>query len=563
MRISRHPLALSTLAIALLTALGWGWWGYGATGDWSLEFADAHRLWLGHVPYRDFIPTYGILTAALMAPFFALKGSALAGTWFTAALLILAETAMVWRLLRPRDGRFEGASLGLLFVALVAFLPSNSRFILGYSTAGFASVLLWTFFFLARRSRPGASLLAGILLGAQCFTKLDAGLAAGGILFFLLLLLALRRHWMEGARLLAGFVLPSAIVWGGLLATGARVDLLWGSTAEAIGQTGYVRDLVLGKRLLAGSLFGALAAAACFLPAVRDRLPLVRRALPPLVAAMALLATGFDGANILGSGGERGPVALFYFWFLCWLVAGVLMAAELAAQRSFAGMLGQLEGWRWTVLLLGAAGLARCAMSGWFPINYYQPSFFLAFAWLTLGGGKSRAGLASAMLWSAAALAILVAALGVLPRSSVPFRTPFGTIRLHSGADWSEPVEIYRTIRDDPTAGSLLCTYMTGPFAATGREPAGLYTYGHRMGFAQRYRAERERDALASLKARPPLYVLLEKERATFAPPFGKDFGVEIAAWIGQHYRESAHSRNGAGGEWTLLRRNDAPPPPP
>lgn len=563
MRISRHPLAPAALALALLTVLGWGWWGYGATGDWSLEFADAHRIWLGHVPYRDFIPTYGILTAGLMAPFFALKGSTLAGIWLAAALLILAETAMVLRLLRPRDGRFEGAPLALLFMALVAFLPSNSRFILGYSTAGFASVLLWTAFFLARRSRSGANLLAGVLLGAQCYTKLDAGLASAGILVFLLLLLALRRRWAEGGRLLAGFVLPSVIVWGSLLVVGARVDLLWGSTVEVLGQTGYVHDVVLGKRLLVGALAGAFAAVACALPAIRERLPLARRALPPLVVAVALLATGLDGANILGSGGERGPVALFYFWFLCWLAAGVLMFSELAAQRSFAGMLGQLEGWRWTVLLLGGAGLTRCTMSGWFPINYYQPSFFLAFAWLLAPAWKSPARPAFLLLWAATSLAILVAAFAGLPRGSAKFPTPFGTIRLQNDARWSEPVEIYRRVRDDPTPGSLLCTYMTGPFVATGREPCGLYTYGHRLGFAPRYRPERERDTLAALHAIPPLYVLMEKERAIFAPPFGKEFGVEIAAWVGQHYREAVRWRNAAGGEWTLLRRDDAPPFPP
>lgn len=559
MTTPRHPLAPSVLAVALLAALGWGWWGYGVTGDWSLEFADAHRLWLGHVPYLDFIPTYGILTAALMAPFFAFGTSTLPALWGATALLVIAETAMVLRLLRTRDGKFDRVPLGLLFVSLVAFLPSNSRFILGYSTAGFASVLLWTAFFLARRSRPGAGLLAGILLGGQCFTKLDAGLAAAGLLLFLLLLAILRRRWVMAARLVAGFAAPALLAWGILLAAGARLDLLWGSTAEAVGQAGYVRDVVLGQRMLAGAIAGAVVAVACLLPPVRSRLPLAKNHLPVVVAALLLLAVGFDGANVIGSGGTRGPAALLYGGFLCWLAVGVLMFADLAGQRSFAGILGQLESWRWTVLLLGAAGLARCAISGWFPFNYYEPAYFLAFAWLMRGDDRPRPSLAPLLLKAAAALALLIAALAVLPRGSTPFRTPFGPVRLQDNAVWSEPLEIYRRVRDDPTPGSLLCTYMTGAFVVTGREPAGLYTYGHRLAFAPRYRAARERDALSSLRASPPLYVLVEKERATFAPPFGKDFGVEIGAWVTTHYAVALEHNNGLGGRWTLLRRRDAP----
>lgn len=559
MRLIRDPLAPAAGALAVFTALGWGWWGYGPVGDWSLEFADAHRLWLGHVPYRDFIPTYGILTVAAMAPFFAFKGGALAALWISGAALILAETAMVLRLLRPKDGRFDAALLALLFVATVAFLPSNSRYILGYSTAGFVSVLLWTAFFLARRLRPGADFLAGILLGTQCYTKLDAGLAACGMLAFLLLLRTLRGHWRAAGHLLAGFALPSALTWVGLLAVGARGELLWGSTAEALQQAGYVRDVILGKRLAAGGGAALLAAALCALPAVRERLPLVRRWLPSAACALLLLAVGLDGVGILGSGGARGPSALFYFWFLCWLAMSVLMLSELFAQRSLAAVLGQLEGWRWTALLLGAAGLARCGMSGWFPLNYYQPAFFIGFAWLLASAWKSPSRLVRPLLSAATGIALLVAAFAVLPRGTVRFLTPFGAIRLQDDARWSEPVEIYRRVRDDLASGGLLCTYMTGPFVATGREPAGLYTYGHRLAFAGSCGARREALALELLRAAPPLYVLEERERATFAPPFGKAFATNLAVWVSENYQQVLEDDNGVGGHWTLLRRRDAP----
>lgn len=559
MRFARHPLAPATLALTLLAALGWGWWGYGATGDWSLEFADAHRLWLGHVPYRDFIPTYGILTAAIMAPFFTFKGGALAALWISTAALILAGIAMVLRLLRPKDGRFDAARLALLFVATVAFLPSNSRYILGYSTSGFVSVLLWTAFFLVRRRRPEADFFAGILLGTQCYTKLDAGLAAGGMLAFLLLLRTLRGHWRATGHLLAGFALPSALAWIGLLAAGARGELLWESTAEVLQQTGYVRDRILGKRLVAGGIVALLLAALGALPTIRERFSLVRRGLPTAVCALLLFAVVLDSAAILGSNGARGPVAILYFWFLCWLAVGVLMLSELFAQRSLSAALSQLEGWRWTALLLGAAGLARCAISGWFPLNYYQPAFFLAFAWLLGSSGKSPSRGARSMLVAAVGIALITSGFSVLPRRSVPFPTPFGTIRLQNDMRWSEPVEIYRRVRDDPAPGALLCTYMTGPFVATGREPSGLYTYGHRLAFSGSYALRREMLSLDLLRAKPPLYALVERERATFAPPFGAAFATELAAWISENYRQVLEYDNALGGHWTLLRRRDVP----
>ncbi|MCC7518868.1 MAG: hypothetical protein IT578_06750 [Verrucomicrobiae bacterium] len=551
--------ALATVALSLLTALGWGWWGYGATGDWSLEFADAHRLWLGHVPFRDFIPTYGILTAAVMAPFFALKSGTFAGLWISAAVLILAETAMVLRLLRPKDGRFEAPALSLLFVGAVAFLPSNSRYILGYSSAGFASVLLWTAFLLARRTRPAAEFLAGFLLGMQWHTKLDAGLAAVGMLAFLVVLRALRGRWRDAGRLLAGFLLPIALAWGALLLVSARGDLLYGATAEAFAQAGYVRDVVLGKRLLAGGALALLAAILCVLSPIRERVPLVRRWIPATACAALLLALALDGARVLGSGGELGPVALFYFWFLCWLAVAVLMLAELFGQHSLPAALGKLDGWRWAALLLAGAGLARCAVSGWFPLNYYQPAFFLGFGWLLAPAWKARSRPVRLLLPLAAGIAVLVAALAALPRGSLPFVTPLGTIRLQNDARWSEPLEIYRRVRDDPTPGGLLCTYMTGPFVATGREPSGLYTYGHRLAFSGAWAPQREALSLDLLRARPPLYVVAEHERATFAPPFGKAFATNLAAWVSANYQRTLEFNNGVGGHWTLLRRKDAP----
>jgi hypothetical protein len=99
---------------------------------------------------------------------------------------------------------------------------------------------------------------------------------------------------------------------------------------------------------------------------------------------------------------------------------------------------------------------------------------------------------------------------------------------------------------------------MTGVFLATGCEPAGLYTYWHRLSLAGKRRPEREQLALEKLQAHPPDFVLMEKERASFAPIFGREFGLEIFRWIQQHYHEADRFDNSDGGRWVLLERNDA-----
>jgi hypothetical protein len=144
---------------------------------------------------------------------------------------------------------------------------------------------------------------------------------------------------------------------------------------------------------------------------------------------------------------------------------------------------------------------------------------------------------------------------GIPTKEVGPFQTPFGRVLIQQSGAWSEPVRLLEKLKNEPPEKGLLSTYMTGVYLLTGQEPRGLYTYWHRLSTVKTDRDSREELALTILRKNPPEFVLIERERATFAPHFGEEFGEGIYAWIQSEYGVVSTEENAQGGKWVLWKR--------
>lgn len=528
---------LVAAATLLLTWIGWGWWGYSVAGDYSLELADAIRFHYGQIPYRDFIPTYGALTMFLLAPFFSLGIDALPFVWFATVILILLEFGLLFLLLKKlSDHRFFILG-GLLFAFTVVWIPTNAGYLMGYSTAGFVSVILWSLILYLLIERPDSDLRTVFFLGIQLYTKLDMGLLAVLILIWILIRHLIAKRLSHCVRLIFSFLTPSIFIIGTLLLRGAHWDLLLGSTLEALGQAAYVRDEILGKRLFFLGVLG-LVLSIYKTTSFYRRLRIVNR-VPLGFAVLFCMAAIWDTYRILYLQSNFGIVALYYFWAVAitWIASDVL--ARLYEVRSW----GDFQEWmnhpKMVMFLIAGVGLFRCAVSGWFPLNYYQPAPFLLACSLLFHPETWVLRIRKSLLWIGIVAYGISEIISIMPRKSlVWFQTPYGKVRFETRSDNFERFSLYQELQKKEKKDGLLCTYMTGAYLFTGVEPFGLYTYWHRLSATGKFRAEREALALKLLQERPPKFILIEKEQATFAPQFGVQFGLEIFSWIKQNYNE-------------------------
>jgi hypothetical protein len=542
--------------LAALVVLGWGWWGYGVSGDYSLELADAMRLSLGEIPYRDYFPTYGPLSLVVLAPLFALAEWALPAIWLLSAALIAFMIILVARLGGLKQTTFSPMAVGMLFVLGAAFLAGNSRYIMGYSTAGFMGVCIFGgFFYLLHKSgvrSHGAILLLGLLL----FTKLDLALVAAVLVLWLMIGRGVREIPRGGVL----FLLPALAFTLYLGGAGVTFNAWLDSQLEMFEGAVYIQDRVLRGRLMLLGLICLAIAGISRVTVWRSLCKGYQPFIPLLFCMLFAVCAWLDMLRIVVMDSVFGPIWINYFWFFVWVWAAAHFLVQTLRYPSRFLERTYRKPYLCALLLVGAAGIARSAIFGWFPLNYYQPAFVLL-AISVLGSGSAKKGVRR-IFFGVGLLALGVTALHpILPASNmVRFESPYGVVLLRDDSQWREPVEIYTYLQEKSADEGLLSTYMTGVYVLTGHAPHGIYTYWHRLAASGSYRIRREAEALAMLRKDPPGYVLLEKERATFAPKFGIDFGRELHAWVLANYDLVLVEVNEQGAEWRLMGRKSAVP---
>ncbi len=557
----------SFLLIAVLTWLGWGFWGSSVMGDYALDMADALRLSQGDIPYRDFLPTYGPLHMFLMAPFFKLGTLTLPSIWTATIILITIQTWLLLRLANASLPIFWTAVLGVLQVCVVAFAPANSKFVLGYSQSGFLASFLWVLL-LALLAVPSVSRWrwfgAGLILGLQPYTKMDMGIAAVAVLVALLFL-AKRdfplRRWM-----LVGFFGSWMGIIVLLLAWGADARLLLESTLEGFGQSTMIGDQGLTHRfiLLAGG--GLILALALAHPRLRPIALRARKTLAPWIPLLLPLALLGD----LGRGWYLGPyknlVLLNFTWALAWTVVAADLAGSVLRHRG----LDALRRSRPDTLLLvavGGIGLLRVAITGWYPLNYYQPALLLlGIGWMARQEARPSF-LPRSLFRCVLILALLIQIVFAcyenqhFSRPRTVLETRSGPVVLTYDSTTLNDVRLMFSLLSKASADeSILCAYEPGFQLVTGMRSAAFYTYFARVGFSGAYQPIREKQALQTFLRKSPRFVLVEKGRATFSRQFGTDYGRELQPIIQSKYRQIFQSHPASMLQMQIYERNEPRP---
>ena len=228
----RRPVLLGAMVTALLFLLGWGYWGFGFSGDYIVEFSDAIRVHQGSVPYREFVPTYGILYPGLTSVLFCFGPHAVTAIFMAAFLLVLIQLMALIRT-KLLLGHFQQTAFVFLYLGLAAFSLTDSNFMVGFSPSTLTAGVLFglTLLLLNKPITPGRAAACGFLLGLQWFTKLDMTVPSLAILF--VLLLATRRASARWS-LLASYAITFGSVILLLLVNGAQWTIFVESMTELL-----------------------------------------------------------------------------------------------------------------------------------------------------------------------------------------------------------------------------------------------------------------------------------------------------------------------------------------
>lgn len=532
------------LALGLFLG-GFGTWGAGVWGDNALDLADSLRVFQGDVPYRDFVPTYGPLHLA-SAPLFALGRAFFPSYWSATFLLVVAQMLAIMGMVRRRNDPFWTAMAALLFLACVAFAPINAQLMQGYSASGFLGTLGWTLvlWLLWSGENPRGSspwFTVGAILGLQPFTKMDTGLTACAVLVALSIVLGTRQKH-SALRMLAGFLASWAAILLGLVAWGGSPRLILESGLEGMGQATIFGDVVLKQRIEALFLGGAMLTLALALPSLRRKLVRLQRELRPWLIWLLPFALLIDGIRGWPSASLKNMVALHYLCVLVWVLVTARLGAALLRWRS----LRALRFRSWPALLamwvIVGVGIARVSITGWYPLNYCQPSTLLLLL-LWFGTRSTQRGFSRSVYRGTLACTALLCLALVIQRLACPIHmvtrieTPFGEIPISMDPVTRHDLATILEILNAASPGeTLLCTYEPSAQLLTGMRSAAFYTYFARVGFSGQYQPVREARALEFFMQRRPRFVLWDKERASFSRFFGHDHSLALARWIEVHY---------------------------
>lgn len=553
-RAASRVCVLAACLVGIFTFAGWGSWGYSVLGDYALDHADALRVAQGDLPYRDFLPTYGALYMHLASPFFHLGQASFPSLWLATALLLLVEVVM---LLRTASRALSPAWLGvlaLLFVTTVAFMPNNAKFIMGFSQSGFLSSFLWVAL-LALLARGGQSwkdhAVAGCLLGLQPFTKIDMGFTAIAILAAWVVL-DLGRQPRRVGVVLVGFLVTWLLVCLLLLARGGTVDLLLGSAMESLGQATLIRDKLLGRRFIVLAAAGGLMTIGLAMRPLRGATLKIRNGIRPCMIWLLPVVLILDAYRGIRDGSLQNLVFLDFAWAWIWVSVVAHLLAAVVRGRSLRPLFAIVSPTLLVILGVAGTGFLRCAVTGWYPLNYYQPAaLLLGVIWFARLPAPFTTRARAVFRWTL--IAGLALQLFISLRSAMPdpgrtakVSTPFGDVRLPDPGDARNILNSLMDLHSRALLSSMptvfdtdariLCTWEPSFQLLTGMKSSAFYTYNHRLGFCGDYRDQRERENLEWFHRNPPRFVVEEQERATFSKHFGKDFGVQVGKEIERDY---------------------------
>ncbi len=550
--------------VFMLTLGGWGWWGFGTDSDYALDMMDALRRFQGEIPYRDFIPSYGALHVHLVAPLFALGHRTLPVIWIATAFLIWIQSWMVMRIAEIIRPGWWAIGVGTFFMTLCAFPSYGTKFLVGYSQSGFLGSWLFTLLLVtlvgAKRNSVSTPFsprwfFAGALLGAQLFTKMDAGVAAIFVGIALLVILFANKLGRNALALLAGYASVCAGMWAFLWLQGGKPLLIIESALEGFAVAGAVRDHALEKRLV---LLGTLVLAssiAMLAPPLRAR-SLRLRAFGALGLVLALpLAFAWDAWRVARHGSGCEMVGVNYlFCATVFLVSSRYLVAAWR-RRSIALLHRGRHLWVTIACLLGLAGIARAALTGWVVLGYYQPMLFLVGvlawrrSWETILHFRvwNSTWQSSIRVSSVSMVLVTIVFFGKswsMVRTTpdlIPFDSPWGRVwyvqSFHS--------DLLLELRKRGAGGYdyLFSNHLPGIYFYTGMRCASFYTWTTRVAMSGPYKKVREEQTLASfLKWQPKFVVITDETYRQFAiPKFGMDYSLDLMDRIRAGYRPIQH----------------------
>ncbi len=231
-------------AVLVLVGLGlvrWTWMAWpDAISDTGRELYIAWQLASGKVLYRDIAHFNGPLSQYADALWFRAFGASFRSLVLADLAVLLAISALIYigaRLLAGRLAAFWACLVLLVVFAVGPLIPFGSfSYLAPYSHELTHGVLLLFLLVLslvrhARGGGPGASALAGLLLGLLLLTKAEvaaAGLAATAAGFGLSAAGKRRGLWKDAGTLVAAAAAPPLVAWALLSAAMPAGDALRG-----------------------------------------------------------------------------------------------------------------------------------------------------------------------------------------------------------------------------------------------------------------------------------------------------------------------------------------------
>jgi len=562
MSFVKRPLFLGTMGIALLSFLGWGYWGFGVSGDYMAEFGDALRIHQGSVPYREFVPNYGILYAASISGLFYFGHHAVAAIFGATALLVFIQLAGLLRM-GILSGRFQQMVYVLLYVGLAAFSLTDSNFMVGFSQSALIAGVLFgfTLLLLNKPITLGRAIALGFLLGLQCFTKLDMAVPSLAILF--VILLAVRTpssRWF----LLASYIVTWASVILLLLTNEARWTILVESTVDLlIGAPTIVWDSFLRHRMIVVAIVvGVIFMLASFfhIKQFERKASVLWLSLFPLVGVVDMVRTEHDVRKEL----------VITKWYLYCTVAWICMRVlRMLAQRGRHIFHHERLVQTICVIIVCFFGFSRAFLSGWYPLGYTMPFVLL----LLVGSIPHSIETSRRAVYRGIRVAWLGIALLFVGRTAVKYQTasnlatfisPYGPLKVTK-----ECYRKYSTFTDAAHQfGAIRRTLSTFPFFSVilGSSSVNYHSMPFRLQWARPYDVQEMR-IIQLIKDGNPELILLENIVSETKPLFGSDYGRKILEYIEAHYEPVVSQGVGfdsksrlAGG--TLYRRKSLTAPP-
>jgi hypothetical protein len=541
---------IGAIGIAILSIVGWGFWGYGFTVDYVVEFNDALRIHQGAVPYRDFVPTYGILYSGLASFAFLLKSYTVPALFIASIIGSLVQLCFLLRL-KILKTFTEKLAFVSLYLGLAVFSLTDSNFFAGFSQSAFLGAVLFSVVFFYIR-KPFSSLnaaICGFLLGLQCFTKLDFTFPAVAMLIFLAVVIP---HPRAKVTLLLSYAGTWLFVMLWLLLNSSRWEVLYDSGIELIlAASTLAPDTVLKNRMLAVS--GAIAL--LFFVA--------RPQLSNLYVKMAwgICFSGFAMVDLIR--GELDPrkelvgIKWFLFCTIAWFCLHLAWKWLKSRKRFNFAYRARVP---LCLAILCFLTFSRIFASGWYSLGYLMP--FLLLLWVGFSSRMFRGNPFRTVIiisWILIGCIFTVrAGIKFSSMETVNFESPYGPLKVTKNfhQEYSKLVGVAQS------SGGATTMFSSYPLISVilGTKSVNYHSVLFRLQWA-RDQQKQEAQVLHFLSEGKPELILLDNTTSELKPRFGSDYGQTIMTYISSNYHPIAgygigfnsESREAGG---TLYRKN-------